>query len=196
MTVRRPYVAIVTCGCRPTRVVACHSLLWRDAGMAGKAQRPRVLGHGGELLRTGTSFPFMGGRPHGQDRVEFLSYLFARPRPTGLGSNSTAQVILDAFRPVPCSKKLANANLRKVFDRLERVHGFTLTRADESSIKDANAAFCAGGPDIRWDSSGDSWIPSYAELMVETDPRGHPGEGSLTFRVGSVGFQQRPGAGI
>jgi hypothetical protein len=106
------------------------------------------------------------------DRVEFLSYLFARPRPTGLGTDSTAQALLDAFRPAPCSEKLANANLRTVFDRLERVHGFTLSRGDESHIKDANEAFCAGGPDIRWDSSGDSWIPSYADLMVETDPRG------------------------
>jgi hypothetical protein len=48
-----------------------------------------------------------------------------------------------------------------------------LSRWDESRIKDANEAFCAGGPDIRWDSSGDSWIPSYADLMVETDPQGH-----------------------
>jgi hypothetical protein len=83
-----------------------------------------------------------------RDRMEFLSHLFARPRPTGLGTDSTAQVLLNAFRTVPCSEKLAKANLRTVFDRLERVHGFTLTRADESSIKDANEAFCAGGPDM------------------------------------------------
>jgi len=106
------------------------------------------------------------------DRVEFLSYLFARPRPTGLGTDSTAQALLDAFRSVPCSEKLAKVNPRTVFDRLERVHGFTLSRGDESSVKDAIEAFCAGGPDIRWDSSGDSWIPAYADLMVETDPRG------------------------
>ena len=106
------------------------------------------------------------------DRVEFLSYLFVRPRPTGLGTDSTAQALLDAFRSVPCSEKLAKVNPRTVFDRLERVHGFTLSRGDESSVKDAIEAFCAGGPDIRWDSSGDSWIPAYADLMVETDPRG------------------------
>jgi hypothetical protein len=86
--------------------------------------------------------------------------------------DSTVQALLDAFRPVPCSEELVKATLRKLLDRLERPHGFTLSREDESSIKDAYDSFCAGGPDIRWDSTGDSWIPSYADLMVQTDLRG------------------------
>jgi hypothetical protein len=80
------------------------------------------------------------------DRVEFLSYLFARPRPTGLRTNSTAQALLDAFRPVPCSEKLAKANLRAVVDRLERVHGFTLSRGDANpqTIRDRQSNRAGG----------------------------------------------------
>ena len=108
------------------------------------------------------------------DRVDFLSYLFARPRPAGVGHDSTAQALFDAFRPVPESEELAATNLRAVFDRLERVHRFTLSREDESSIKQAYDSFCLAGPDIRWDSSGDSWIPSYADLMAQRDRQGRP----------------------
>jgi hypothetical protein len=108
------------------------------------------------------------------DRVDFLSYLFARPRPAGVGHDSTAQALFDAFRPVPESEELATTNLRAVFDRLERMHRFTLSREDESSIKDAYNSFCLAGPDIRWDSSGDSWIPSYADLMTQRDRQGRP----------------------
>jgi hypothetical protein len=108
------------------------------------------------------------------DRVDFLSRLFARPRPAGVGHESTARALFEAFRPVSTSAELAEATLRTVFDRLERVHRFTLSREDEISIKDAYDAFCRGGPDIRWDSSGDSWIPSYADLMAQTDGQRRP----------------------
>ena len=108
------------------------------------------------------------------DRVDFLSRLFARPRPSGVGHDSTAQALFDAFRRVPGSEELAKTNLRAVLDRLERVHGFTLSREDENSIKDAYDSFCLAGPDIRWDSSGDSWIPSYVDLMTQTDRQGRP----------------------
>jgi hypothetical protein len=108
------------------------------------------------------------------DRVDFLSRLFARPRPAGVGHESTAEALFEAYRPVSTSTELAEATLRTVFERLERVHRFTLSREDEISIKDAYDAFCGGGPDIRWDSSGDSWIPSYADLMAQTDRRRRP----------------------
>ena len=106
------------------------------------------------------------------DRAEFLSLLFARARPPEVGRRSTVQALFDAFRPARCSEALANRNLRAVFDRLERAHGFILSQEDERGIKRAYESFCANGPDIRWDSSGDSWIPSYADLMAESDTRG------------------------
>ena len=75
------------------------------------------------------------------DRVDFLSYQFARPRPTGVGHDSTAQELFDAFRRVPASEELAKTNLGAVLNRLERVHRFTLSREDENSIKEAYDTF-------------------------------------------------------
>ena len=98
--------------------------------------------------------------------------LFARPRPARVGSDSTAQALFEAFKAVSGSEELARANLRAVFDRLERVHGFRLSHEDEDDIKAVNQSFYISGPDIRWDPDGGSWIPSYAELMAQTDPRG------------------------
>ena len=107
------------------------------------------------------------------DRVDFLSHQFARPRPVGVGTGSTVQALFDAFKSVSASEELAQANLRAIFNRLERVHRFPLSRRDEDSIKAMYESFYVAGPDIRWDPDGGSWIPSYAELMVQTDPQGH-----------------------
>jgi hypothetical protein len=107
------------------------------------------------------------------DRVDFLSHLFSRPPPDGAGPESTAVELFDAFRRVPASEPLFQGNLRAVLNRLERTHGFRLRDEDEGSIESAYRSFYLGGPDIRWDSSGASWIPSYADLMTQTDRRGH-----------------------
>ncbi len=106
------------------------------------------------------------------DRVAFMSYLFSRPAPGGIGRASTVQALFDAFRAISCSHELMKANLGAVFDRLERVHRFALSSEDKGNIEFAYESFCTGGPDTRWDTSGDTWIPSYADLMAQVDLRG------------------------
>ena len=111
------------------------------------------------------------------DRADFLSRLFARPRPQGLGPESSAQALFDAFETVSGSEALVDKNLREVFDYLEHVHGFPLTEEDESTIKYVYTSFYVGGPDIRYsfprnDFAGGQWFPTYAELMVQTDLQG------------------------
>jgi hypothetical protein len=108
------------------------------------------------------------------DRADFLSYLFAQPRPAVAGDDLSIQSLLEMFRTVPGSEDLAIRNLRAIDDRLERLHGFTLSVDDRNSIRDAYEAFRLNGPNIRWDTSGDSWIPSYADLMTQADLQGHP----------------------
>ena len=108
------------------------------------------------------------------DRAEFLSYLFAQPRPAAAGDDLSIQSLFEMFRTVPGSEDLAMRNIRAIDDRLQRVHGFTLSDDDKNSIADACEAFRLNGPNIRWDTSGDSWIPSYADLMTQTDLQGHP----------------------
>jgi hypothetical protein len=111
------------------------------------------------------------------DRVDFLARLFARPRPQGVGPESSAQALFDAFETVTGSEDIAQANLRGIFNHLERTHGFPLTDEDESSIKYVYMSFYIGGPDIRYsfprsDFGGGQWFPTYAELMVQSDMRG------------------------
>jgi hypothetical protein len=108
------------------------------------------------------------------DRADFLSYLFAQPRPAAAGDDMSIQSLLEMFRTVPGSEDLAMRNVRAIDDRLERRHGFRLSDDDKNSIADAYEAFRLNGPNIRWDTSGDSWIPSYADLMTQTDLQGHP----------------------
>ena len=82
--------------------------------------------------------------------------------------------IFDAFKTVPGSEARLQANVQAVLVRLERTHGFGLSEEDEGTIRSACTWFYVGGPATRWDSSGASWIPSFAELMTETDRHGQP----------------------
>jgi hypothetical protein len=106
------------------------------------------------------------------DRVDFLSRLFARQAPASMGRDSRPQALFAAFKAIPVSDEFAQATVPAVLDRLERIHGFRLSHADETSISEVYRSFYAGGPDLRWDPDGGSWIPSYAELMAGTDLRG------------------------
>ena len=107
-----------------------------------------------------------------EDRADFLSRLFARPRPR-LRWRATPAEMLAAFRAVPRSALLASDTLRALLALLEQTHGFALSAEDREHISAAYEAFGVSGPDIRWDSSGDRWIPTYADLMGETDQSGH-----------------------
>ena len=106
------------------------------------------------------------------DRVDFMSRLFARPAPAGLGIDSTALTLFDAFGALPISDGLVNSNLKAVVDRLERAHGFPLTGDDERGIAEIYRSLYTGGPSMRGNFGGGPWIPSYAELMAQTDAAG------------------------
>jgi hypothetical protein len=103
------------------------------------------------------------------DRAEFLSRLFARPRPAGIGPDATADALAVAFTMAPKSDALAQATIDLVVDRLKWVHRFPLSSWDERRVRDLYEAFCADGPGVRGDFGNGQWIPSYAELMVQTD---------------------------
>ena len=111
------------------------------------------------------------------DRTDFLCRLFARPRPTGIGPESSAQALFDAFEAMVGSEELAQQHLRAVIDHLEHTRGFGLSEEDENGIRFVYRSFSAGGPDIRYsfprsDLVGGQWFPTYAELMLQTDLRG------------------------
>lgn len=112
------------------------------------------------------------------DRAEFLSRLFARPRPQSLDTASAAQTLFAAYQAVPPDSALARKNLTAIFDRLRRHHGFTIQGEDSSTIAYVYQTFVMFGPDITYNSNqarpgfGRGRMPSYAELQVEADSAG------------------------
>jgi hypothetical protein len=111
------------------------------------------------------------------DRIDFLSRLFSRPRPAGVGAGAPLQALFDAFENAGGDEALMQKNLKDIFDRLEKTHGFPLTEDDENAIKFVYTSFYLGGPEIRYsfprsDFGGPQWFPTYAELMVQTDLQG------------------------
>ena len=110
------------------------------------------------------------------DRADFLSRLFSRPRPAGLDKSMTAGALLDAFGRAAPSDMLFEKNLQEVTNRLVKRHGFALSAEDRNGIKWVYGAFFSEGPDLRYSyprqQVGARWFPNYAELMAATDLSG------------------------
>jgi hypothetical protein len=112
-------------------------------------------------------------------RAEFVSRLFSRPRPNGLGEQSTAAEIFDAFSHVEHNDALRADTFRDVKERLAGRHGFKLSSGDWSAIDSTLDAFATFGPNIHYlstgtDTYGGARLPTYAELMTSTDGDGMP----------------------
>ena len=112
------------------------------------------------------------------DRADFVSRLFSRPRPAGLGPSSSAADIFERVAAVRPSPETRDATAGLVRDRLVRVHGLPLTSEDLASIDRAFGAFYTDGPDIQFWGSGavktDAPGPSYRRLMTMPDLVGTP----------------------
>jgi hypothetical protein len=110
------------------------------------------------------------------DRADFLSRLFSRPRPAGLDKSMAAGALLDAFGRAAPSDMLFEKNLQEVTNRLVKRHGFALSAEDRNGIKWVYGAFFSEGPDLRYSyprqQVGARWFPNYAELMAATDLSG------------------------
>ena len=99
------------------------------------------------------------------DRVEFVSLLFARPRPTGLGPKSTVVDIFSAFARSPKSEALYTKTLKAITNRLTKTHGLLLAAEDLDGIEYVYHAFYWSGFAVRAS-------PTYENLMTETDETG------------------------
>ncbi|MEJ7813166.1 MAG: hypothetical protein WKG32_22340 [Gemmatimonadaceae bacterium] len=123
------------------------------------------------------------------DRAEFLSRLFSRPRPPGLNSQSTAEQLFTAYAMVEPDSARLRKNLAEVGEWLTTRHGFGLTDEDEAAIVYVYNAFFVEGPDLTYSFGrgrrmpygyGGRGMPSYADLLVQTD-----GEGENRSYLGS-----------
>jgi hypothetical protein len=76
------------------------------------------------------------------NRADFVSRLFSRERPAGLGPQTTVQELLTKYETAKPAGELYDANVRMVRERLVNTHGFPLTPDDlewiESCIDDRN----------------------------------------------------------
>lgn len=127
------------------------------------------------------------------DRAEFVSKLFSKRRPAGLGRGSTPSQIFSAFDMIATSEDLYRQNLKAVTDDLVGKHHFDLSSGDLNGIEFVYGAFKEFGPDIRYSSTqgggggfGGFNQPSYAELMKAADANGSPASYLATeesFRV-------------
>jgi len=114
-----------------------------------------------------------------RDRADFLSHLFARPRPPALGEKTSVDELLDAYELAPPSEDLYNRYLKEATDHLTKTHKFTLTADDLRGIEYVYNAFYKAGPDLNYSFSGFPFgggggfrFPTYAVLMTETDGAG------------------------
>jgi hypothetical protein len=108
------------------------------------------------------------------DRAEFVSRLFSRERPAGLGSRASANELFEALAGAKPSETLRDATARDVRHRLLDVHGWPLAPDDLAAIDYALNAFYQDGPDIQYGRSRPESepSPSYRTLMTARDVRG------------------------
>lgn len=113
------------------------------------------------------------------DRAEFVSRLFARPRPAGLIAASTARQIFDAYENVRPSQALFDENLNAIETRLMTKHGFALSAGDREGIRFVYGSWFNDGPDIHYQLNtaggrgrGGGGGVTYAELMTSDDGTG------------------------
>jgi len=107
------------------------------------------------------------------DRAGFVSMLFARPRPAGLGRRTTADDLFKAFDNSNPNSNLFEKNLRLAIDHL-REHGIILSFGDQASMRKVYDAFYQSGPNMTYTSYGNAQLlgrgmPSYSDLMTSTD---------------------------
>jgi len=111
------------------------------------------------------------------DRADFLSRLFARPRPPKLDDKTPVDELFDAYELAAPSDELFQKNLQEASEHLTKVHKFGLSPDDLRGLEYVYTAFFKAGPDLNYSFSGGPFgggfrFPTYATLMTESDTRG------------------------
>jgi hypothetical protein len=113
------------------------------------------------------------------DRADFVSKMFARPRPAGLTTSSTAEQIFDAFENVQPSQALRDRNLQSAITYLTNRRGFPLSAGDRDGMAYVYNAWYSNGPNIRYQLTNQGGFGrggfggvTYASLMTSNDGTG------------------------
>jgi hypothetical protein len=84
------------------------------------------------------------------DRADFVSRLFSRPRPPGLRSDASVEEIFDTFATVAPNQALFASTLQAVGDRLVSIHHLPLSTDQLQWIEHVLSAFYSDGPAITY----------------------------------------------
>jgi hypothetical protein len=109
------------------------------------------------------------------DRAGFVSRLFSKARPAGLGPSPTADDLFRALDRVETQRALFVENIAAIRRQLVTRHHFVLSADDLAQIESIYFAFFWDGPGIRYSAvggrgrAGFNPFPSYEELAVQTD---------------------------
>jgi hypothetical protein len=111
-----------------------------------------------------------------EDRADFLSRLFARKRPDGLGTASTTKALMDSYAALPASPQAQSDNLDAIRKAI-RKRGFPLPSEDNVAIEKIFNTFAQYGTQTSYSVPGTvapgPISPSYAALMTSMDVDGN-----------------------
>jgi hypothetical protein len=108
-----------------------------------------------------------------EDRADYLSRLFSRPRPAGLDAGSSVQALFQAYGAARADRRLFEENLARILAVLTERHRFGLTSDDRASMLKVFTAFYESGPDLKYVFRGTAEIhPTYTSLMTAADEGG------------------------
>ncbi len=83
-----------------------------------------------------------------KDRADFISLLFAKPRPAGLSETTAIDKIWDAYFNVATDAALAEKTKTRVIERLTKTHPFTFNEDEMFQLNAVLDAFVQFGPAI------------------------------------------------
>ncbi len=109
------------------------------------------------------------------DRADFISLLFAKPRPAAIPASATIQDIWTAYSPVPTDAAAGTKNSARILEHLTKTHQFVFTPEETSQLEAVYQAFVAFGPAISTRGLGGGNTLTFADLTGwATDATGTP----------------------
>jgi esterase/lipase len=82
------------------------------------------------------------------DRADFISLLFSKPRPARIDILTPIGTIWNAFWAVPTDQAMATQGYTRIVDNLTKTHGFTFTPDESALLRQIFDAFLELGPAI------------------------------------------------
>jgi hypothetical protein len=110
-----------------------------------------------------------------RDRADFISLLFAKPRPAGLDSTTSIQAMWEAYRPVATDSALGTKNYQRILAQLTKTQHFQFTQDEMEKLRAVFDAFFYYGPSITTRGSASGRGGDFASLTgFSYDNAGQP----------------------